>query len=498
MATLTKKQKDILNFITLYINKHGMSPTMEEISHHFKRAIGTIHEHTEELVKKGFIKKNNNSSRGIELDDQTEMIKIPLFGTIAAGQPIEALQEKETIAISRDKLPHSGNIFALKVAGDSMIEENIKDGDYVIIKQQTTAENGQKVVALINNSDATLKKFYREGSNIRLQPANQKFKPIFVEPENIKIQGIVVDIIKNTTFQPNIIFEKVGTAITKTKIVCNFEDIKKILGKPYFETENCFIYNMDCLDAMKKIEKEAIDLTITSPPYNIGKEYETNKPTQEYIDWCKQWMNEIYKVTKDNGAFWLNLGYFELPQKAKALPIAYLLWDKTPFYFIQEVIWNYGAGVAAKKFLSPRNEKLLWYVKNQDNYLFNLDSIRDKNVKYPNQKKNGKLRCNPLGKNPSDVWQIQKVTSGKDRSSKERTEHPAQFPEALIDRIILASSNKKEVILDPFLGSGTTAISALKNERKIIGFEISKNYCEIAKQRIIKLLESQKQKQLFG
>ncbi|OGY74822.1 MAG: modification methylase [Candidatus Jacksonbacteria bacterium RIFOXYC2_FULL_44_29] len=293
-------------------------------------------------------------------------------------------------------------------------------------------------------------------------------------------------------------FKKEETTATKTKGSYNFEDIKRLLGKPYFETDNCFIYNVDCLSAMKKIEREAIDLTVTSPPYNIGKEYETDKPIQEYIDWCKQWMNEVYGITKQNGSFWLNLGYFEFPQKAKALPITYLLWDKTPFYLIQEVVWNYGAGVAAKKFLSPRNEKFLWYVKNRENYLFNLDNIRDKNVKYPNQKKNGRLRCNPLGKNPSDVWQIQKVTSGKDRSSKERTEHPAQFPEALIDRIILASSNKKEVILDPFLGSGTSAISALKNERKIIGFEISKKYCGIAEQRIIKLLENQKQKKLFS
>ncbi len=269
-------------------------------------------------------------------------------------------------------------------------------------------------------------------------------------------------------------------------------DIIKKLGKPYFETENCVIYNGDCLELMKKIQHTAVDLTVTSPPYNIGKEYEEPLPVNEYIDWCEKWIDEIHRITKDNGTFWLNVGYLEMPEKVKALPIPYLLWDKTNFYMIQEVIWNYGAGVAGRKFFSPRNEKLLWYVKDKDNYTFNLDDIRDKNVKYPNQKKNGKLKCNPLGKNPSDVWQIPKVTSGANRSSKERTPHPAQFPMALIERVIKGSSNEGDVVLDPFLGSGTAALVALANKRKFIGFEIDKRYCDLAVKRIEEFLSSPK------
>ena len=273
--------------------------------------------------------------------------------------------------------------------------------------------------------------------------------------------------------------------------------IKNTLGKPYFESDECAIYHGDCLELMKKIDKEAIELTVTSPPYNIGKEYEKSLPLEEYINWCKQWIKEIYRITKSDGTFWLNVGYLEMPDKAKALPIPYLLWDKTDFYMIQEVIWNYGAGVAGKKFFSPRNEKLLWYVKNRENYTFNLDGIRDKNVKYPNQKKNGKLKCNPLGKNPSDVWQIPKVTSGTNRSSKERTPHPAQFPIALIERVVKGSSNVGDIILDPFLGSGTAAIVALANKRKFIGFEIDKKYCEISAKRIKDYLNSPKPMTLF-
>jgi len=123
-------------------------------------------------------------------------------------------------------------------------------------------------------------------------------------------------------------------------------------------------------------------------------------------------------------------------------------------------------------------------VKNQDKYTFNLDEVREPNVKYPNQKKNGKIKVNLKGKNPTDVWQFPKVTSGKNRASKERTPHTAQFPVAVVDRIIKSASNLNEVVLDPFMGSGTTAIVALGLQRQVIGFENRADYCEIVATRI--------------
>ncbi len=263
-----------------------------------------------------------------------------------------------------------------------------------------------------------------------------------------------------------------------------FMDIKKLLGKPYFQGSNCLIYNLDCLEAIAILPDESIDLTVTSPPYNIGKEYENTLPLHDYINWCEKWITEIYRLTSSDGAFWLNLGYLSIKNRAKAIPISYLLWDKIPFYLIQEIVWNYGAGVAGSKFFSPRNEKFLWYVKNSEAYTFNLDDIRDPNVKYPNQKKNGKIKVNPLGKNPTDVWEFPKVTSGQNRASKERTPHPAQFPVVVIERVIKASSNQNQIILDPFLGSGTTAVAALDLNRLVIGFEIRQDYCDIAAGRI--------------
>jgi adenine-specific DNA-methyltransferase len=278
-------------------------------------------------------------------------------------------------------------------------------------------------------------------------------------------------------------------SVRKIMSLESFNEIKRVLGEPSFERQGVAIYQMDCLEAMQRIPGDLINLTITSPPYNIGKEYEELAELNVYLDWCENWINEIHRVTTDNGTFWLNVGYLEIEDKGLAVPIPYLLWNRTPFYMLQEVVWNYAAGVACKKRFSPRNEKLLWYVKDKNNYTFNLDDVRDPNVKYPNQKKNGKLKCNPLGKNPSDVWQITKVTSGKNRSSVERTPHPAQFPMELVERMLKSSSNKGDVILDPFMGSGSTAECALRNGRYVIGFELKSEYIGYAQQRIDQYLE---------
>ena len=265
------------------------------------------------------------------------------------------------------------------------------------------------------------------------------------------------------------------------------EEIKKLLGKPYYFKDNILLYKGDSLKILKSLNnKKLIDATITSPPYNIGKEYEKNLPHEEYLNWSENWIKLVHNVSKDNASFWLNLGYYSIENKAKAIPIIYQLWDKIPFYLIQEIVWNYGAGVAAKNSFSPRNEKFLWYVKNSKDYQFYLDKVRDPNVKYPNQKKNGKIKVNPLGKNPSDVWYIPKVTSGKNRSSKERTPHPAQFPIELINRIMVSVTKKNQLVLDPFLGSGTTAVSARLYDRKFLGVEIEEKYLKIAVNRIEK------------
>lgn len=261
--------------------------------------------------------------------------------------------------------------------------------------------------------------------------------------------------------------------------------LKKSLGEPYFSDSGFILYNGDSLKLLEDLLDSGLqwELTITSPPYNIGKEYEQPLPLEDYIRWCSNWMGLIHKMTFHQGSFWLNVGYLEVPSKGLNVPIPYLLWDKSPFYLVQEVVWAYGAGVSSRRRLSPRNEKWLFYAKDSENYTFNLDDIRDPNVKYPNQKKNGKFRCNPLGKNPSDVWEFPKVTTGKDRSSKERTGHPAQFPLAVVERIVRASSNAVDLIFDPFAGSCSAGIAACGLGRRFLGFEAREDYCQLAVKR---------------
>jgi adenine-specific DNA-methyltransferase len=258
-----------------------------------------------------------------------------------------------------------------------------------------------------------------------------------------------------------------------------------LLGKPWFSAPGFILYAHDCVDGLRRISKSTlrVNLTITSPPYNIGKEYEDIARVDDYTRWCGEWMTLIHSVTTNNGSFWLNVGYLEVESKGLCVPIPYLIWNKSPFYLLQEVVWRYGAGVSTRKRLCPRNEKWLYYVKDAENYIFNLDDIRDPNVKYPNQKRNGKFRCNPLGKNPSDVWEFPKVTTGSKRSSKERTDHPAQFPLPIVERVVKASSNIADVILDPFAGSSSTGIATAGFGRLFIGFELREDYCDLAAER---------------
>lgn len=195
---LTKKQKELLDYIKQYIDKNDYSPTIEEMAHHFKRAVGTIHEHLGALKEKGVLEKLDNQPRAIQLLDKKnkKMVEIPLVGIITAGQPIEAIESPdETITVLKDELGKNDKHYALKVQGNSMINEGIFDGDTVIIRQQQTADDGQTVVAIIDENEATLKKIYREKNRFRLQPANPALLPFY--RKEVEIRGVVVKIIRN-------------------------------------------------------------------------------------------------------------------------------------------------------------------------------------------------------------------------------------------------------------------------------------------------------------
>lgn len=194
---LTPKQKKILDFIGLCYKENGFAPSLEEIGKQFKlKAVSTVHQHVEALKAKGYLKKENNQPRGISPFEKIEnSVEIPLLGFIAAGKPIEALETPEPLLVNKQLLAKSGNHYALRVAGNSMIDEGIFDGDTVLVREQKTAENGETVVAIIDGGGATLKKIYRENGRVRLQPANQTFLPLF--PQEVEIKGKVVSIIRD-------------------------------------------------------------------------------------------------------------------------------------------------------------------------------------------------------------------------------------------------------------------------------------------------------------
>ena len=209
MQTLTKKQKLILDFINLYINENGISPTNDEIRKKFKlKAISTVHEHVNALKEKGYISKSDNLSRSIETNKENfQIIEIPVMGTIAAGYPIEAIEDRQDIiSIVNANIKSPKDYYALRVQGDSMIEEGIYDGDIVIIKKQSVAENGQTVVAIIDDNEATLKKLYRDKNRFRLEPRNQSMLPFY--RKEVEIRGVVVQIISNPKIEEEIKIQK--------------------------------------------------------------------------------------------------------------------------------------------------------------------------------------------------------------------------------------------------------------------------------------------------
>jgi SOS regulatory protein LexA len=200
MTQITKRQKETLDFITSYYEKNGYAPSLDEVKDHLGlSSVSTAHHHVKELEAGGFLHREHRAHRGVRLERTEPMVQIPLMGLIAAGQPIMALEQREVIAVPRNRLPRDvKNIYALKVAGTSMIDENINDGDIVLVRHQDTARNGEKVVALIDHNDVTLKTFFAERGRIRLQPANKKMEPIIVRHGSIgfAIQGVVIDVIK--------------------------------------------------------------------------------------------------------------------------------------------------------------------------------------------------------------------------------------------------------------------------------------------------------------
>ena len=255
------------------------------------------------------------------------------------------------------------------------------------------------------------------------------------------------------------------------------------------KNNNYGIYQGDCLKFLKRTADEAFKLIVTSPPYNIGKSYEKKKPLETYLEFQKQVIEECVRTLQEGGSICWQTGNFV--DKGEIVPLDVYLYDifkSLGLKLRNRIIWHFGHGLHCKKRLSGRYETILWFTKGDD-YTFNLDPIRVPQ-KYPNKKyfkgKNkGKLSCNPLGKNPSDVWEVPNVKN----NHPEKTNHPCQFPIELIDRLVLSLTNEGDIVFDPFLGSGTSIIASLKNKRFGLGCEIDKAFVNLSKSRVKEFLK---------
>jgi len=259
---------------------------------------------------------------------------------------------------------------------------------------------------------------------------------------------------------------------------------------------NYHVKNGDSLSVLKNIEDSKFDLIITSPPYNIGKSYETKTSIEKYLETQEEIIDELVRTLSEKGNLCWQVGNYV--DKGEIFPLDifyYSIFKKHGLKLRNRIIWYFGHGLHASNRFSGRYETILWFSKT-DNYIFNLDNVRVPS-KYPGKRhfkgpNKGLPSGNPLGKNPSDIWEI--VVKDWDKeiwdipnvksNHPEKTEHPCQFPIELVERCVLALTNENSWVLDPFAGVGSTLIAAVKNNRNAMGIEKEQAYCKIANQRI--------------
>jgi repressor LexA len=202
MAVLTRRQREIHDYIRDFVDDRGYSPSLEEIGAKFElTSVATVHRHVELLVEKGFLRKVANSSRSLEPVDARPaapaLVELPVLGAVAAGAPIETFDAGDSVSVPAEMVRKRATTFVLRVRGDSMIEEQIRDGDQIVVESATEARKGEMVVAMVRGSEATLKRFYRRGSRVILEPANPAYRPLDLPASEVEIRGIVRGLLRS-------------------------------------------------------------------------------------------------------------------------------------------------------------------------------------------------------------------------------------------------------------------------------------------------------------
>lgn len=255
---------------------------------------------------------------------------------------------------------------------------------------------------------------------------------------------------------------------------------------PKFDAKSDLVlYNGDCLDLLPTVPSGRVKLIVTSPPYNIGKSYEKRLILSDYVKQQKAVITECVRVLHPQGSICWQVGNYVKNGAIVPLDVVlYPIFESLGLLLRNRIVWHFGHGLHAKQRFSGRYEVILWFTNSKREYTFNLDPVREPQ-KYPNKRhfkgpNKGKLSGNPLGKNPSDVWEIPNVKA----NHIEKTIHPCQFPVELIERLVLSLTNKRDWVLDPFIGVGSTAIAALAHGRRAIGAELEREYVEVTVERV--------------
>lgn len=263
---------------------------------------------------------------------------------------------------------------------------------------------------------------------------------------------------------------------------------KLTIRKRYAKENDLTLFHGDCLDLLKQIPDNSAQLVITSPPYNVGKPYEKKESLESYVELQRLVIAEAVRITRDGGSICWQVGH-HVNGHRQVFPLDLLLHplfqsysSSNEVYLRNRIIWHYEHGLHCKHRFSGRHETILWYTKGKK-YIFNLDEVRVPQ-KYPGKRghkgaNRGKYTGNPLGKNPGDVWIFPNVKS----NHIEKTEHPCQFPVELPERLIRALTGPGDLVVDPFMGSGTTAVAAVLNHRRVAGADLVSEYVELARKR---------------
>lgn len=462
---LTKRQKQIIKFIRDFKSRNDYSPSLEEIRKYLKvSSVSTVHFHLKKMQDAGLIEKHINKPRSVNVYEEEKMVNVPLLGVLSLGKPIIPLDVKENIAMPQNKLPKSGEFYALRVSGNDFLNENIMEGDIVLVKKQNRAEDGQEVIALLNQDNAVWKKICKGERAIRLQSSKEVVNPVFAN--ELQIQGKIIGIIKS---QPVKNLKPVKESI----IAWNTRAVERQYGLEQYLNE---VHLGDIMDVLKNLPDNSVDMIFGDPDYNVGVKYGDKTYTKyfdEYLEWYIELTKESMRVLKNEG----NLFMMNYPKQNAHLRVKYL---DNVYPLIAEYVWIYNTNVGhTPKRFTTAHRSILHIRKSRDNKFYK-ENVADP-YKNPTDKRIlQNLENGSPGRMPYDWFYFDLVKN----VSKEKTYHACQIPQKLTEMLIKSCTQVNDIVLVLFGGSGAELEVCKALKRQYISAEIDTKYYELIISRL--------------